>query len=368
MMTRIGPGRTLSIYLSLTFLRWIGGFFLLGTAIIFLADVIELVRRSVDRESFNAAEAVAASFFKTPSLTEEFLPFAVLFGAIAAFLALNRRLELAVMRAAGISAWQFILPGILTVIALGIVSTTLYNPLSAAARERSEALSARVLGNEARMLTGSSSSVWFRQEGPNGGSIMHARAATSDGLTLFGVVGHLLDSENRFIGRVEGDTASLTPGEWVLTNVTRYDVEGNATQEESAVVQTALTPVEVREAVARPDTISFWRLPDAVSLAERAGLPAHRFALQYQVLLARPLLLAAMVLIAASVSLRLVRLGGVTRAISGGIVAGFALYIASAVASDLGEAGAVPPIFAAWLPGIGAALFGISALLHSEDG
>ncbi|WP_108659822.1 LPS export ABC transporter permease LptG [Acuticoccus kandeliae] len=368
MMARIGPGRTLSFYLATTFFRWIVGFFLLGTAIIFLADVIELVRRASDRETFNAAEAVAASFFKTPSLSEEFMPFAVLFGAIAAFLALNRRLELAVMRAAGISAWQFILPGIVTVLLIGVFSTTVYNPLSAAARERSEELSARVLGNEARILTGSAQSVWFRQEGPNGGSIIHARAASSDGLTLFGVEAHLLDAENRFAGRVEAATASLEPGEWLLTDVTRYDVDGNSVHQDTTTVETALTAIEVREAVARPDSISFWRLPDAVSLAERAGLPTHRFALQFQVLLARPLLLAAMVLIAASVSLRLVRLGGVTRAVTGGIVAGFALYIASAVASDLGEAGAVAPVLAAWLPGIGAVLFGVSSLLHSEDG
>ncbi|MEM8664262.1 MAG: LptF/LptG family permease, partial [Pseudomonadota bacterium] len=158
---RIGCGSTLSRYLALTFAKWIGGFFLLGSAIIFLADTVELIRRSVDRESFSAADAVLASLFKTPALTEEFLPFAVLFGAIAAFLALNRRLELAVMRAAGVSAWQFVLPGLLVVIAIGIVATTLYNPLSAAAREQSDILSAKVLGKEAQILTGGSRGIWF---------------------------------------------------------------------------------------------------------------------------------------------------------------------------------------------------------------
>ena len=134
-MIALGCGFTLTRYLALTFLRWIGGFFLIGSAIIFLADTIELIRRSVDRITFSAGEAVMASLLKTPSLTEEFLPFAVLFGAIAAFLALNRRLELAVMRAAGVSAWQFVMPAIAVVAALGLFATLVYNPLSAAARE-----------------------------------------------------------------------------------------------------------------------------------------------------------------------------------------------------------------------------------------
>lgn len=367
-MSGLGPGRTLGVYLARTFLRWIGGFFVLGTAIIFLADVVELIRRSVDRETFSAGLAVLASLYKTPSLTEEFLPFAVLFGSIAAFLALNRRLELAVMRAAGISAWQFIVPAALVVALLGAAATTLYNPVSAAARERSDAISATLLGKEARILTGGSRSIWFRQEGGEGSSIMHAGAASADGLTLYNVEAFLLDRQSRFAGRLEADEAALDAGAWRLTGVTAYDANGDRTTEPTAAVPTALTAVEVREAVARPDAISFWRLPAAVDLAARAGLPTHRFELQRQVLLARPLLLVAMVLIAASVSLRLVRLGGVTRAIAGGVVAGFALYFASAIASDLGEAGAVPPVLAAWLPGLAASLVGISSLLRSEDG
>ncbi|UOM35301.1 LPS export ABC transporter permease LptG [Acuticoccus sp. I52.16.1] len=367
-MIGLGTGRVLSFYIGVTFLRWILGFFVLGTAIIFLADAVELIRRTVDRDTFDAATAVLASFYKTPSLTEEFLPFAVLFGAIAAFLALNRRLELAVMRGAGISAWQFVAPAVVVVALIGVVTTTLYNPISAAGRERSDELVAEVRGTEALTLTGGNS-IWFRQDGRDGPSIMHASAASANGLTLYRVEAHLFDQNEQFTGRLEAATATLGDGAWWLNNVTRYAADGTRGATVPTVqLATALSAAEVHEAVARADATSFWKLPAAVQLAQRAGLPAHRFALQYQVLLARPLLLAAMVLIAASVSLRMVRLGGVTRAIAGGVVAGFGLYIASAVASDLGEAGAVPPVLAAWLPGLAAALFGATALLYSEDG
>lgn len=367
-MKTLDCGVILARYLAITFLRWILGFFLVGSAIIFLADSIEMIRRSVDRTTFSASDAVLASLLKTPSLTEEFLPFAVLFGAIAAFLALNRRLELAVMRAAGVSAWQFIMPAIVVVAGLGVFATTIYNPLSAAAREQSEILSARVLGNEAHLLAGTGRTVWLRQEGPDGGSIMHAVAASPSGLSLYRVEVHLFDKDSRFAGRLDAAAAELRPGNWHLLDVTRYAADGTRTRESTADVPTALSPDEVREAVSRPDAISFWKLPDAMERAQSAGLPTHRFALQHQVLLSRPLLLAAMVLIAASVSLRLVRLGGVARAVTGGVLAGFVLYIGSAVVSDLGEAGALAPVLAAWLPGLAAALIGASALLYTEDG
>ena len=366
-MMGLGTGRVLSVYVGVTFLRWILSFFVLGTAIIFLADAVELIRRTVDRDTFSAATAVLASFYKTPSLTEEFLPFAVLFGAISAFLALNRRLELAVMRGAGISAWQFVAPAVIVVVGIGVLTTTLYNPISAAGRERSDELVAEVRGKEALTLTGGSS-VWFRQDGADGPSIMHAGGASADGLTLYRVEAHLFNDREEFVGRLEANSATLGNGVWRMLGVSQYDKDGNRTADLVYDLPTALSPAEVREAVARPDAISFWNLPAAVRLAERAGLPAHRFSMQFQVLLARPLLLAAMVLIAASVSLRMVRLGGVTRAIVGGVIAGFGLYIASAVASDLGESGAVPPVIAAWLPGLAAMLFGATALLYSEDG
>lgn len=367
-MRGVFPGAMLSRYLAATFAKWIIGFFLVGTLIIFVADAVELMRRSVGSATFDAGEAVLASLYKTPSLVEEFLPFAVLFGSIAAFIALNRRLELAVLRGAGVSAWQFLVPGLVVAVVIGALATVAFNPLSAAARERSEVLSARVLGNDALFFGERSERVWFRQQGEDGGSIISAAAASPDGATLVEVVAHLYDARDRFAGRIEARVANLEPNAWRLIDVRTYDESGAKSFEVERLLPTALTAREVSETVARADTVSFWNLRAAIATAERAGLPSHRFELQKQVLLARPMLLAAMVLIAASVSLKMVRLGGITRAATGGVVAGFALYIAAAVASDLGEAGVVGPFFAAWFPGLAAALFGVSALLRTEDG
>ena len=83
-------------------------------------------------------------------------------------------------------------------------------------------------------------------------------------------------------------------------------------QHESFRLSTPLSPEQVRESFATPETVSFWHLPEYIALAEQAGLAAAGYRLQYQLLLARPFLLAAMVILAASVSLRFFRFGGVT--------------------------------------------------------
>jgi len=103
-------------------------------------------------------------------------------------------------------------------------------------------------------------------------------------------------------------------------------------------------------------------------VARSFGLGANAFAVQYQSLLALPLLLVAMTLIAATVSLRFIRFGQSGAVILAGILAGFLLYVVSVLAKAFGTAGAVPPFVAAWLPVIIAMALGVTVLLHKEDG
>jgi lipopolysaccharide export system permease protein len=109
-------------------------------------------------------------------------------------------------------------------------------------------------------------------------------------------------------------------------------------------------------------------LPAAIEQLERAGLSTTRLDLRWQGLLARPLLLVAMVLVAACVSLRFFRFGGVARMVMYGVVAGFMLYLATQVGENLGTAGVMSAAAAAWSPAVFGTLLGVLALLHLEDG
>ena len=92
-------------------------------------------------------------------------------------------------------------------------------------------------------------------------------------------------------------------------------------------LNTNLTLEQVRESFATPETVPFWQLPTYIQMADRAGLAAAGYRLQYNELLARPFLLCAMVLLAASVSLRFFRFGGVQKMVLSGITAGFLLFV-----------------------------------------
>src|SRR5262249_23076083 len=103
-------GRTLGSYMALRFAKTVLATFGGVVALIFTIDLVETLRRTGDSPKATGLLMTMLSLFHTPTIAEQVLPFAVLFGAMIAFLNLSRRLELVVARAAGVSVWQFLTP------------------------------------------------------------------------------------------------------------------------------------------------------------------------------------------------------------------------------------------------------------------
>ena len=78
--------------------------------------------------------------------------------------------------------------------------------------------------------------------------------------------------------------------------------------------------------------------------------------------------MCAMVLIAATFTLRQTRRGGTTYIVSGGVLTGFVLYFFSDIVFALGLSDSIPVLLAAWTPSGVATMLGAAMLLHLEDG
>ena len=127
----------------------------------------------------------------------------------------------------------------------------------------------------------------------------------------------------QFTARIDARTARLETGDWLILDGMRWRPDKPPELFAQWRLPTQLTPRKIEESFASPDTMSFWELPSFIALLEESGFPAQRHRLHYNVLLARPFLLCAMVLVAATFSLRMQRRGGVTAMIVGGVAAGF---------------------------------------------
>ncbi len=333
-----------------------------------LVDYIEMVRRTSDIESAPALLVAMTSLYRVPLLLERLMPFCVLVGAMSCYLTLSRRLELVVARAAGVSAWQFIVPALVSALVLGGLATAVYNPVSAYMQETSKSMEAEIFGDRAGAGMQDAAGFWINQSNSEGQAIINAAASQSQGIRLNGLSVFRFDPSGTFTERIEAQTAVLEPGQWRFSNVRRYRLANPPVEQATFILPTSLTPAQVRNSFSTPETVSFWQLPQYIASSAGAGLATAGYRLQYHKLIARPFLLAAMVLLAASVSLRLFRFGGVQKMVLSGVAAGFLLYVLSKVTDDLSKAELMYPIAAAWLPVFVGGLAGFLVLLHQEDG
>jgi lipopolysaccharide export system permease protein len=357
---------TLSRYIVVRFLSALAAVFVGIFVLVVMIDYIEMTRRASSIPNIPAWIVAATSLYRVPQITERLLPFSILVGAMVCYLNLSRRNELVIARAAGISAWQFVSPAVIAALTTGVAAAAIYNPLAATLGERAKQFEESIFGSESGR--GSGAHFWVRQKGDGGHSVMHANASREQGASLAGVSVFIFDLQDRFTERVEADGAKLESGHWRLENARIYTTSAPPREVPSYLLKTNLTPEQIRESLATPETVSFWQLPTYIDLAERAGLVAAGYRIQYQSLLARPFLLAAMVLLAAAVSLRFFRFGGVQRMVLYGMGSGFLLYVMSKVTEDLSKAELMNPVTAAWSPVIVGALIGVVTLLFQEDG
>jgi lipopolysaccharide export system permease protein len=360
---------TLARYFGWKFFVAMISVFLGVFALVALVDYIDLMRRAGDVPNAPVLSLAQMSVFRVPQIMERLMPFSVLVGTMACFLGLARRMELVVARGSGMSAWQIIAPALFVALLFGAFGTLVYNPVSASLREVSKRIEAQIFNNQVQSVMESyEGGYWVRQRGNDGESILNALQSREQGLKLSGITVFTFAADGQFNERIEAQDAELQPGAWQLKQARVFAPNVPPKTFDTYLLSTKLTREQVAETFAAPDTVGFWHLPDYIRYAEDAGLGAAGYRLQYHLLLARPVLLAAMILLGASVSLRAFRFGGVPQRILIGVAAGFSLYVLSKVTEDLAKAGLLYPILAAWLPITIGGLSGFLVLLYEEDG
>ncbi len=361
--------RTLSVYIARQFLVWLSGVFAAMVIVTFLLDYLELMRRSGTKAQATLWVLFEMAALKLPQTAQEALPFAILFGTMLAFWRLTRANELVVARAAGVSVWQFLTPAVLVAMLVGVFAVTVFNPIASSAEAVYERLDSRVLRQGSDQLLLSTAGLWLRQSDQAGNQIViHADKVGSQDAALDGVTLYFFDDKTRFASRVDARSARLEQGEWVIEDGVRWLSDQSTQPFATMRLPTQLTPRKMAESFAAPDTMSFWELPGFIALLEQSGFPAQRHRLHFNVLLARPFLLCAMVLVAAIFSLRMQRRGGAGLMIVGGVASGFLLYVVSDIVFALGLSAKIPVTLAAWTPTGVSLIFGASMLLHLEDG
>ena len=367
----IGTGRLERYVLARAF-GGVGAALAVVTSIVFLIQFVELSRDVGVRADVTAGDIFALTLLRAPTVIQVLLPFVFLFGGIGAYVGLNRKSELIAMRAAGVSAWRFILPFAGAAFVAGALAVTVVNPLAASLSARFEAERSRMMEN---YLGDVPKDIWLRQGDERTQIVIHAKTRDTvggsvrlRGVSLFIYQKNPKTGVPEFRRRLEAAEARLLPGHWQLTDVREAMAGENSVRSDSLSIRSSLDAQSAMERFASPEAIAFWKLPGAIEATEQAGFSAASYQLRWHQLLATPVLFAAMAVLAAAFSLRLARLGGLAGLAGAGVAIGFVMFFFNQFAGALARADILPLFAAAWAPAVVALLSGLTLLCYTEDG
>jgi lipopolysaccharide export system permease protein len=352
----------------MSFLGVFGVFF----AMLFMIDIIEQIRR-FQSEDATLWDLVTLTLLNVPQSIYAILPLIMIIATIALFLSLARSSEMVVTRAAGRSALRALVAPVGTALIIGLLSVGLLNPIVAATSKEYESRAGNLQGGNS-ILAVSETGLWLRQGGERGQTVIHAQRSNLDGTELSGVSFITFGADGEPERRIEAASARLSDGGWQLSDVKIWLLQGTENPEaesvraSSFVVPSTLTPDQIRDSFGTPSSIPIWELPRFINRLQDAGFAARRHQVFFQMELALPAFLIAMVLIGAGFTMRHQRGGRTGFMVLLAILLSFAVYFLRNLAQILGETGDIPVMLAAWAPpliGIGLSL---GLLLHLEDG
>jgi lipopolysaccharide export system permease protein len=359
---------TLTFYIGGRFLLWVAAVAGLLCVIILLADSIELLRRSSGNPDATFSIVLAMALFKLPSTAQEVMPFGLLAATLGCLTQLTRTSELIIVRVSGASIWQVLTPALILGLAIGLLRVGAFDPLAAAATERYELMQRHYIDNEDPLVSAGVTGIWLRQASAGNSYVLHAHTMETNRPLFHSVTLLSFDSSERFLQRIDAATAELKDQAWILKEVQIVEPDKPPQHAAGITMPAKLTFQQLLESFASAQTLSFWQLPEFISVLEASGLPSRAHRLKFQSLLATPLLFVGIILLASTFALRLPRFGGLPIAIGAGAMAGFLLYFLSSLAVALGLSSSIPLVLAAWGPAVITAILGITLLLYVEDG
>ena len=364
---------TLSLYLArrfvTMFLMVFGGFF----AVLYLIDMVEQVRR-FSQTDIGLGQTAELALLNVPATLYRILPLIAILSAIALFLALARSSELVVIRAAGRSALRMLLAPLAAAFAIGGIAVAVLNPVVAGTTKRYDELSSRYRLGVDNIMSVSGEGIWLRQADADGQTVIRADRTNGDGTTFENVTFITFAPESGPFLRIDAREATLEGGGWAIREAKEWrfgpgtNPEREASRHDLLQLASDLTPDQIRDSFGTPSSIPIWQLPAFITGLEKAGFSARKHRVWFQMELALPLLMTAMVLVAAGFTMRHARSGRTGTMVLLAVLAGFAIFLLRNFAQVLGENGQIPVIAAAWSPPVAALLVALSLVLHLEDG
>jgi lipopolysaccharide export system permease protein len=360
------PSRSLAFYLVRLFLTRSLAVLVALVLILMTLDLLGESGKILEVPGNGDAELWRYVSLRLPLLASRFLPFSVLLGTLIAFVGLNQHSEVVAMKAAGLSAHQILAP--LMVASLGIAA--LQFAFNETVVVRSAAQVNAWSGNDYRPIPpqrGTHGNVWLL----SGDNLVRAGVVSGRGADMRAGRVTIYERSNGILAKVvDADRAIPDParGDWRLEGVRVYDSTMNLVRRlPEARGLAGVTPNQLTIARVAADELDYPTLKQRIADLDAAGRPSDEARAGLAHKISGPISTVLMPLLAAVAAFGLARSGQVLLRASVGMALGFAYFVADNFSLAMGNAGAYPPLVAAWAPFFLFLLIGETVLVRTEE-
>lgn len=361
------PFRIVDRYLIWLYLSTL--FALIGviSLVVLIFDAVELLRVAGNRNIDFSTIALMA-VMKNPLHLQKIMGFITILASLISFSRLNRANEYLIFKACGLSIWRVLLPILCSAMLFGVIFTTVLNPFIAYFASSYQKMEASHLKGHANLLSVDKTGLWIRQVSKNGDeSIIHALRISPQESTLHDVTFYYLDENGSFYKRYDTEKAILDDHYWSLSNVRTTSSTGVVSQHSKIELETNLTFAQIKESMAFPESISFWKLNSFISMAEESGFSVAKHKYHLFKLALMPIFLVAASMLGVAFAISNNRTANIIKEYFSCLIFGFILYFVSDVLYALAASGSLQVILAVIIPILFTAFFAIYLLIKKEE-
>ena len=215
--------------------------------------------------------------------------------------------------------------------------------------------------------------IWLREGSQTNKIIIHAEKYNESTKTIFDVTYFIFDVDTRdelkFVNRIDASRAILLKsGYWQLHDVKEVNTSGLIKQKNTMSFATSVTELDLINSIKKKNLTSFWEITNEIRRRKNNGFSVVLLDIQYNKLLSLPLMLIAMSILAACVTLNHSRQGNTAKLIILGALLGFIIYISNNFIISFAKSEIIPPSFATWFVPTFTLLIGTIYLSLIEDG
>lgn len=358
---------TIFFYIARKYLGYLLGVFVISLAIVILFETLEMTKIMFGR-SLSFSVVIQMAFLKNFIHIQRAFAFIVLLSAILLYVNLNQKSELVVMRSSRISTLQFSLPCIVVAFIFGIIHITALNPIASVFISKYEKLENQYLKNSTSQFALLKTGLWMKQVDKNGHkNIMHATRISQENSELYDICVYFLDSNNNFEKRIDAEYAKLHDGKWELKQAIETAQGHHHYKHERIELPASVTFSQIQESMIQPETLSFWKMPTFITIAEESGFSVVKHKLYFYKLLMIPFFFAAMACLGIAFALAKPRTGNMAKYSVTGLIIGFLIYFSSDIISALGISGSIPVLISVVSPTFITLIIAVYTYLHHED-